>query len=282
MKKFIIRSISGVVYGVSIIASILLGKTTFGAILLLLNFLALFEFINIIKKKGYQPNKYVLLVSSVIVFLTIYTRIFYSANNILFLVFPIILIIISILEIQRKGRSVRNIMASLSGIFYITIPLAILPALLNSNNQLITEVSDFVRLIRGKVFILGFILFIWSNDTFAYITGSLLGKHKLAPNISPAKTVEGFIGGILLTVALAIVISLYWFDLTLTGWIGYALIVVFFGTFGDLLESWLKRKFGIKDSGTIMPGHGGILDRLDSILLASPFAILYLLIILNT
>ena len=122
---------------------------------------------------------------------------------------------------------------------------------------------------------------IWCNDTFAYICGKLLGKHKLYEKISPKKTIEGFIGGVIFTQIAALII--YYntqLNASLLFWLVLAFVVSLMGTIGDLIESKYKRQAGVKDSGAIMPGHGGILDRLDSIIFAAPFLFLiYKLII---
>lgn len=132
-----------------------------------------------------------------------------------------------------------------------------------------------------KIVISIFIL-IWTNDTFAYITGRSFGRHKLLERISPKKTVEGFIGGILFTILAGYLISRFYFnpvekylERSIIIWTMTALIVSIFGTLGDLIESKLKRLAGVKDSGRIMPGHGGVLDRLDSIIFAAPFVYLF-------
>ena len=129
-----------------------------------------------------------------------------------------------------------------------------------------------------KMVLVVFVL-LWVNDTFAYLTGRLLGKHKLFERISPGKTIEGSIGGLVFTLAAILVYSHF------TGWppmgpaIGLGVIAVVFGTLGDLCESMLKRQAGVKDSGKLIPGHGGILDRFDSVLFAIPFVFVYLLLV---
>ena len=124
-------------------------------------------------------------------------------------------------------------------------------------------------------------VFLWVNDTGAYCTGSLLGRHKLFPRISPGKSWEGSIGGGLLVLAVAALIG--WYEnqsgastMNILEWMGLGLVVVFFGTWGDLVESLFKRTLGIKDSGDILPGHGGMLDRFDSSLMAIPAAVVYI------
>jgi phosphatidate cytidylyltransferase len=122
------------------------------------------------------------------------------------------------------------------------------------------------------------ILFIWMNDSMAYLTGSFIGRTKFFPAISPKKTVEGTLGGILFTIAFAYVWGSNTDLFPVWHWIGFGLIASLMGTIGDLIESKLKRMAGIKDSGNLMPGHGGALDRFDSLLFAAPFAFLFALI----
>ena len=125
-------------------------------------------------------------------------------------------------------------------------------------------------------------VFLWLNDTGAYCSGSLFGKHKLFPRISPAKSWEGSVGGAILVMIVAAIIGYFsntncqMSQLSIIGWVGLGLIVVVFGTWGDLVESLFKRTLGIKDSGKIMPGHGGMLDRFDSSLMAIPASVVYL------
>ena len=130
-----------------------------------------------------------------------------------------------------------------------------------------------------KMLLLVFVL-LWANDTFAYLTGRLLGKHKLFERISPGKTIEGSVGGLILTLVGVVVFSRFVSWLPLKVAIGMGLIAVVFGTLGDLCESMLKRQAGVKDSGNLIPGHGGILDRFDSVLFAIPFVFVFLLMVL--
>jgi phosphatidate cytidylyltransferase len=132
----------------------------------------------------------------------------------------------------------------------------------------------------SPTWILHMCYFIWTYDTMAYVSGRLAGKHPLWARISPKKTWEGSIGGAVFSIVLAIVLSSFNEALTISGWIGLAMVVVIFGTSGDLFESWLKRRTGRKDSGRLLPGHGGILDRFDSLLMATPFVNIYLILVL--
>jgi phosphatidate cytidylyltransferase len=124
--------------------------------------------------------------------------------------------------------------------------------------------------------VLGMIFFIWINDTGAYLVGSFIGKHKLYEKISPNKTWEGTLGGAVLAMGLSYVVYLIFPQLAYIHWFIISIIVSVFGTFGDLVESMLKRMAGVKDSGKLMPGHGGVLDRFDSLFFATPFVFCYL------
>jgi len=149
-----------------------------------------------------------------------------------------------------------------SSFLYIGLPILLLTQFVNGQEP--------TRLI------INIILLIWISDTFAYFTGSLIGKNKLMPKISPGKTIEGALGGLLFTVGASILMFNLWPLGGLYLHIGLAMVVWFFGLAGDLVESQLKRYYGIKDSGTILPGHGGFLDRFDSFIYLIPFALLYL------
>jgi phosphatidate cytidylyltransferase len=127
--------------------------------------------------------------------------------------------------------------------------------------------------------IFGLLLLIWSNDSFAYLTGITIGKNKLYERISPKKTIEGFIGGTISTLGVAYLITIYFPVLSIIEWIGMAIIVSIFGVLGDLIASLFKRITGVKDTGNIIPGHGGIIDRLDSIIFVAPIVFIYLKII---
>lgn len=132
---------------------------------------------------------------------------------------------------------------------------------------------------HGTWLFVGFMLMLWTNDTGAYLVGRTIGRTKLLPAVSPKKTWEGFIGGVLLTVAVAYVLSRYQPMLSMFEWLSCGAIVAVTSTIGDLLESALKRARGVKDSGTILPGHGGLLDRFDGFLLAAPVLVIYLRLI---
>lgn len=168
----------------------------------------------------------------------------------------------------RREDPVRNIGMGLLSLVWIVLPLCVL---------------FFVWSVQSPAQVLVFLILIWASDTFAYLGGSLLGKHKLAPNISPGKTWEGLLISCVLTAALAIGLShIPYFGamgFAVWQWIVMVLLVEVFGLMGDLTESLFKRKAGVKDSGNIIPGHGGVLDRVDSILFATIPAYLFCLLV---
>jgi len=152
---------------------------------------------------------------------------------------------------------------------YLILPIIILTKI---------SISNYTSLFQPRI-IIGVFIIIWTNDTFAYIVGKSIGKNKLFEIISPKKTIEGFIGGLIFAVIAGILIENFYIQKSMFFWIITALIIGVFGTIGDLIESKFKRQAAVKDSGKIMPGHGGILDRLDSIIFAAPFIYLFLQII---
>jgi phosphatidate cytidylyltransferase len=178
--------------------------------------------------------------------------------------------------LMSKDFSLKNLGYSAIGLLYVTVPFGLLIHIrLNAINIHYTALD--VGTAPGWLIPLLLIIFIWINDTMAYIVGSLIGRTPFAPAISPKKTIEGTVGGMILAVAAAAVYGYFWGKqyLALQHWVVLALIAAVFGTIGDLIESKLKRMAGVKDSGRIMPGHGGFLDRFDSLLLAAPFAWIY-------
>jgi phosphatidate cytidylyltransferase len=172
---------------------------------------------------------------------------------------------------QNKENPIQNLAFTFFGIVYAVLPFLMLlkTTFLNSQHEFSFHA------------VLGMIMLIWANDASAYIVGSFIGKHKMYERISPGKTWEGTIGAAILTMGCAVPIHNWFPEISLIQWASIALIVSVFGTIGDLIESMLKRQAGIKDSGKIMPGHGGILDRFDSLIFVAPIVYAFLSLILN-
>ena len=182
------------------------------------------------------------------------------------LLIPPMLFLVFVIELYIKSNHpFPNIAYLFLGFIYIGIPFTL---------------AQFIAIDNGVFqpnIILGLLLLTWSNDTGAYLIGSQIGKTPLFPRISPNKTWEGSLGGVATTFVIAWLLSLYLTELTLTNWLVLAALVGSFASVGDLIESMLKRSLGVKDSGNIMPGHGGFLDRFDAFIFVLPFAAAYLL-----
>ncbi len=186
-----------------------------------------------------------------------------------------------ILELFLKAeKPFQNIATFLTGIVYTLIPFSLIQAFILSSNKAFSLEGIFSGFAGFTPNIVAGMLFLtWANDSFAYIIGSRIGKTPLFPRISPKKTWEGTIGGGLMCMVTAGVISLFFKELNIINWIIVGGIVAVFGTLGDLVESMLKRSVGVKDSGSIMPGHGGFLDRFDAFMFIIPFVYAYLLFV---
>jgi phosphatidate cytidylyltransferase len=182
------------------------------------------------------------------------------------MIFAPIVFCMFIYELYTASRyPFANIAYMTLGMFYIGIPFALL-------NFIAFDGSHFYSKI-----VFGLLVLTWVNDTGAYLVGSQFGKTPLFPRISPRKTWEGTIGGISTTILCGLILSIFITDIAPLNWIVLAMMVAMFGTLGDLVESMLKRSVGIKDSGTLLPGHGGLLDRFDAFIFVIPFAAAYLL-----
>lgn len=259
------RVLTGVLGGVIFIGGIWFSDWTFGFIFLSLTVLGMLEFYKLLTNKGFQPNHNlgVLLGGGlfVLVFLIHKKNI---DGSYLYLLPPIIILTLVAELYRKKEQPFTNIALTLVAVLYIAAPFSMLILL------------GFIYEQYSWHIILGTIFLIWAADTGGYIFGRTFGRTKLFERISPGKTWEGWLGGTLLCLGVAYVLSLYLQDLDVTHWIGVGMIVSVFGVLGDLVESMLKRSLQVKDSGRLLPGHGGILDRFDSLLMVVPFIVAYL------
>lgn len=188
---------------------------------------------------------------------------------------PVISIVMFIELFRNVERPFDSLAHTFFSILYTAVPFSMFPfAAFNQTGLEPLLQMEGIRFSPG--ILIGFFLLLWTNDTGAYLVGSVIGKHRLFERISPKKTWEGFFGGMVLTLLVARLLSGWLGVADTTGWMIIALIISVAGTLGDLLESMLKRSLGLKDSGTIMPGHGGFLDRFDSVVVAFPLVYLYL------
>lgn len=300
MKNFLQRALTGILFVLLLVVAIIEQSTLYVLVFSLFIALALREFYGLLQQKQTPPSisLYPAIFSGVYLFIASYACLLKGYTPLLLLPYLLYIIYLVISEIYKKGEDpILNIAYALLGQIYVALPFALYNLLIfipnaqfyyspTATEALMGGAGDLAQfLLWGKsvksfVFPLAFFVFIWLNDTGAYLAGITLGKHRLFERISPKKSWEGFIGGALLDVVVAIVLSYFLPLLSTIEWIGMALIVVIVGTYGDLWESLIKRTIGVKDSGNILPGHGGILDRLDSALLAIPAVTLYLYMVL--
>ena len=274
-SNFITRALTGAIFVAVLEGCILGGPITFSVLFAIICALTVNEFGNIIHKSGFaQINKPINMLAAVFLFFGFaYLGISPGNNEILIpYLFLIMYIMISELYLKRDNP-VNNIAYSLMSQMYIALPFALL-------NVIAFQTSEGESIsVYNPILPLSIFIFTWVNDSGAYCAGVLFGKHRLFERISPKKSWEGSFGGGIFSIIAAIIISMYFPILSIAEWIGLSLTVVVFGTWGDLVESLIKRKIGIKDSGNILPGHGGMVDRFDSTLMAIPAAVLYLYII---
>lgn len=277
VKDLATRAGAGIIYILVILLGVMGGRFSFLAVFGAILGVALFEFYRMVEKDtSHAISKIFSVTLGGLIFFSAFLyleHINLYALPIMILVYLLILIS-SAIFIQRSDI-LHGIIYSVFGQMYITMPLSIL--------MLISYVYQYNLGEEGYdwVLILAMFVFIWINDTAAYFIGSLMGKHKLIEHISPKKSVEGFIAGIIFTLLSSLLFAWLFPEFTTLFWMGLAVVVALFGTLGDLFESLIKRTCTVKDTGHLIPGHGGILDRIDSLLVAVPAAYLYLILFLS-
>lgn len=264
------RAITGFFFVVVMVASVSLGPYIFTSFLGLLSILCLNEFYGLVKTPQITPNRVVGLIGGACIFAGNTLHYVLNVDPKFLLISIPVLLSIFIAELYKKSETpFTNIAYTCLGFIFSISPFCFLFAL-----AFIPGHFDFH-------FPLGFLLLLWSNDTGAYVVGRQFGRTKLFERHSPKKTWEGFIGGTLFTMAISALIAHFFTDITWRQWMSVAVLISCLGTMGDLIESMLKRSFDVKDSGNILPGHGGLLDRFDGLLLAAPAVFVYLYLITN-
>lgn len=276
MNETLKRALSGAIYVALLISSILYSTESFFILFGVFLLIAVFEFCDLLKINKILP----LILSLAIYFIfyeinratgakdNLYYTLHHSKTFDLALLSATLIVSIKCIVFLYDNKNV--VIDSFSKYVYL-IGYIIFPIII------MTKIPFGKNGYNPKIFI-GIFILIWTNDTFAYLVGKSIGKHKLFERISPKKTIEGFIGGMVFALIASYLISKYYIEGSTTNrsiWLGFAFIVTVFGTIGDLIESKFKRIAGVKDSGKIMPGHGGILDRLDSVIFVAPFVFLF-------
>jgi phosphatidate cytidylyltransferase len=235
-----------------------------------------YEYYLMIRNTGVRPQ----IIAGMITGAAAYITATLIASGILKMKFFLVLIpmmmMIMIIELYRKQEKPFDSLAhTFFSILYTALPFSLFPFAAFSREGL-ASLLPHSQVIFSPGIIIGFFLLLWANDTGAYLTGITIGRHRLMERISPKKSWEGFIGGTILAIAIAWLLSGWMGVVEREKWVIISLIISVTGTYGDLIESMLKRSIGVKDSGTIMPGHGGFLDRFDSAVISFPLVFLFI------
>ena len=251
-----------------LLAGLYFNEWIFAGLFFVISLLGILEFYQNVSSENCYPQKIFGMVAGMILYISI-VAVHYLPFSPFFVSIPLFFIPFIIEIYRKKPQPLTNIAFTILPIFYIALPLALL--------NLLNDKTAF-HFLGFPIFLTGYFILTWAYDTGAYLYGKPFGKHKLFERISPKKTWEGTIAGS--AIALMIATGLFFLvkEINLVDWIALTILVLVFGTFGDLVESLIKRNLYIKDSGSILPGHGGILDRFDSILISAPFVFLYFII----
>ena len=277
MKNLMVRTLSGLVLVAVFVGAVLGSQWSFGALLLLILVGGQTEFYKLARETGLSPQRWMGLAVGVLLFalnFIVFRQFSRSVTDeaggaVLYLLLYIGLLLptLFVCELFRRSATpLANLGATLLGVLYVAVPLSLL---------LYVPVLAGDGVWRPET-VLCYIFIIWANDVFAYLVGMTFGRHRLCERLSPKKSWEGFFGGLAGAVATGLAYALdanYWV------WGGLALVASLSGVAGDLVESMFKREAGVKDSGQVIPGHGGVLDRFDALLLSAPYVFLYLLLV---
>lgn len=268
INNLIQRSLTGALIALLTVFSVIWNEYSFVLFYATILVLCIIEYHIIIRKVHGHP----ILAWEIVLSLVLFTGswlIFRKTLPIEVLILMIPLIFLSLITelYRRKKRVVQNTATTFLPVIHIALPFSLFTGLAYMNHT-----YDYRP-------VLAVILFTWTFDTFAYIFGVLVGKNKIAPKISPKKSWEGFAGGLIAGIGLAFILAEFWTMFTPTKWVLISIIISIGATFGDLVESMIKRAAGIKDSGNLLPGHGGVFDRFDGFVFAIPFVFSYLYII---
>ena len=272
MNETLKRAISGAVYIILLLFCIHNNVVSYFVLFGFFLIVAVYEFCNLIKISKLVPIALAFLCYTSYTYIVFIKLIVLRSYEIVFLISTIYVSIRAILFLFNDSKTELTIFNKTDFLLgYIIFPFIILAKIPFGEN------NDYNPKIITGIFVI-----IWTNDTFAYIVGKSIGRTKLLERISPKKTIEGFIGGVAFAILAGLLISKYYIqpvesfkNKSALIWMTSALLIGVFGTIGDLIESKFKRIAGVKDSGTIMPGHGGILDRLDSVIFVAPFIYLF-------
>lgn len=273
LKNLFVRTLTGIAFVALLVGCILWSHTSFTLLFTVITGLSVWEFCQIVNRRSdVQVNAMICTVTGVYLFVAVSGFCSNLTPSGVFIPYLLSIIYLLVSELYLKSSHALNNWAfTMMSQLYVALPFATLNVLAFQ-----PESSYSMGIIYNSIIPLSVFVFLWASDSGAYCFGSLLGRHKLFPRISPNKSWEGSIGGGAVALSISQVFAHFEPSLNAWEWLGLALVVVIFGTWGDLVESLMKRQLQIKDSGNILPGHGGMLDRFDSSLLAIPAAVIYI------
>lgn len=278
MKNLWVRTLSGAILAVVMLGAIAWSQWSFGLLLAALLVVGMTEFYSLAEEQGNKPQRVVGLVAGLVLFALNFAfvsddiEILGSARQAFACGMAFLLLLLPamfICELYRRHENpAANIGITFMGVVYVALPFSLM---------------CYIPIIGSETWspwvMLFYVFIIWANDVFAYLVGMSIGKHRLCERLSPKKSWEGFFGGIIGAVAMGLVAA-YVQDANYWVWAGLALVAAVTGVLGDLVESMFKRAAGVKDSGSLIPGHGGVLDRFDAMLLSAPFVFVYMLFVM--
>jgi len=290
IQTFIKRTITSIVFVAILLSAICYNYVSFVFLFLIVSIWGLHEFYILVEKLNIKPYRTLGHLAGVGLFSYCslsHFNLFQGVNfdylkNILPFSSVLIFLVFVVALFDKSPNNIQKIAYTILGVIYVVLPFSLLVNISCIDSDFVNSInsSGVLQLAPYNFhYVLGIIILIWISDVSAYLVGSFLGKHKLYERISPGKTWEGSIGSAILTTTASVIMTSLFPELSLKHWIVISILVSIFGTTGDLVESMLKRQAGVKDSGKIMPGHGGILDRFDSLLFVSPFIYAYLICI---
>ena len=266
------RTVTGILFVIILVGCTLCSPNSFTLLFALVSALTVYEFAHLVNtRNAMEVSKYLTSIAAAYLFLAT-ARIQTTSWGIgLYMPYIALLLYLMIRELYlKRANPAGNWAFAVLSQLYVALPFALLNILAFHYSPAEGSVS------YNPILPLSVFVFLWLSDTGAYCVGSLIGKHRLFERVSPKKSWEGSIGGGIFAIASSFVFAHFWPIMPVWQWAGLSVVVVVFGTWGDLTESLLKRQLGVKDSGNILPGHGGLLDRFDSALLAIPAAVIYL------
>ncbi len=270
MKDITTRTIYGALFVAILIGSILLHPFAFLSVIGVAVLIGMYEFVRLFYREDSAGKHLVFYIAGFVTYLIIAfagLKVIPFGAIVYLVLIPFVLMAFELF--RREGASWQHLTVYFGGLVYLAVPFGMMNALFYINKAETAYPGVLIAL---------FVL-VWANDVFAYLSGTFFGKHKLFPSVSPKKSWEGSIGGLVFTALFAVLIYSVSKELNLRDWLLLALLVSVLSTIGDLSESLLKRNCGVKDSGRLIPGHGGILDRFDAVLFVTPFVYFYFTVV---